>query len=281
MAIKSFNPYTPTRRYQTVLSSDGLTKKRPERRLLDTKKRSGGRNSYGRVTARGIGGGHKKKYRIIDFKRKRFGEVAEVIGIEYDPNRSARIALVRYADGLKSYILASDGLKVGSKVSSGPGCRPDVGNFMPLKEIPVGSAVHSIELHRGRGGQMARSAGSSATIMAITDGYAQLKMPSGEIRKVHEDCFATVGRVGNKDHEKVVLGKAGRRRYLGKRPITRAVAKNPVDHPMGGGAGKTSGGGHPVTPWGVLTRGYKTRKRRKYSNSMIIARRDGQLFKRR
>jgi len=281
MAIKSFNPYTPTRRYQTVVSTKDLTKKRPERRLTESKKRSGGRNSYGRVTSRGIGGGHKRKYRKIDFKRQRHGVAAEVVAIEYDPNRSARIALLRYEDGEKSYILASDGIQVGRKLFSGPGSKPEIGNFLPLGEIPVGNQVHNIEMHPGAGGQMARSAGSYATLMAVSEGYAQLKMPSGEIRRVHASCYATIGRVSNKDHEKVVLGKAGRRRYLGRRPVTRAVAKNPVDHPMGGGAGKTSGGGHPVTPWGVLTRGYKTRKRKKYSNKMIMVRRDGQLFKRR
>lgn len=264
----------------TVVKEDNLSKDRPQRSLVFTKKRTGGRNSYGRITSRGIGGGHKKKIRIVDFKRKRHGEEAKVLQMEYDPSRSANIALVQYPDGKKLYILSPDGLKVGQSVFSGPDCKPLAGNSMPLSKIPVGQPVHNIELNPGRGGQMARSAGTSAVLMARSEGYAQLKMPSGEIRKVNEKCYATIGTVGNVEHEKTVLGKAGRRRFLGKRPITRAVAKNPVDHPMGGGAGKTSGGGHPMTPWGQLTKGYKTRKRRKYSDKLILARRDGSPFKR-
>lgn len=264
----------------TVVKEENLSKDRPQRSLVYTKKRTGGRNSYGRVTSRGIGGGAKKKIRTVDFKRIRHHEDAQVLQLEYDPSRSANIALVQYPDGKKLYILAPDGLKAGDVVSSGPDAKPVPGNALPLSRIPVGQPVHNIELNPGKGGQMARSAGCSAILMARSEGYAQLKMPSGEIRRVNEKCYATIGSVGNTEHEKTVLGKAGRRRYLGRRPITRAVAKNPIDHPMGGGAGKTSGGGHPMTPWGKLTKGYKTRKRRKYSDKLILARRDGSPFKR-
>lgn len=264
----------------TVVKEKDLSHDRPQRSLVYTKKRTGGRNSYGRVTSRGIGGGHKKKIRMVDFRRNRHGEEAKVLHLEYDPSRSANIALVQYPDGKKTYVLSPDGLKAGDSIYSGPGSKPVVGNCLPLSDIPVGQPVHNIEMTPGKGGQMARSAGCSAVLMAITDGYAQLKMPSGEIRKVNAKCYATIGSVGNVEHEKTVLGKAGRRRYLGRRPITRAVAKNPIDHPMGGGAGKTSGGGHPMTPWGKLTKGYKTRKRRKYSDKLIVARRDGSPFKR-
>ncbi len=264
----------------TVVKEEDLSHNRPQRSLVYTKKRTGGRNSYGRVTSRGIGGGHKKKIRIVDFRRNRHGEEAKVLQLEYDPSRSANIALVQYPDGKKTYILSPDGLKAGDSIYSGPECSPVAGNCMPLSSIPVGQPVHNIELTPGKGGQMARSAGCSAVLMAVTDGYAQLKMPSGEIRKVNAKCYATIGSVGNAEHEKTVLGKAGRSRYLGRRPITRAVAKNPIDHPMGGGAGKTSGGGHPMTPWGKLTKGYKTRKRRKYSDKLIVSRRDGNPFKR-
>lgn len=280
MPVKRFRPLTPSLRYMTVVKEENLSTARPQRSLVYTKKRTGGRNSYGRVTARGIGGGHKKKIRIVDFKRIRHGQEANVLSLEYDPSRSANVALVQYPDGKKSYVLATDGIKAGDVISSGPEAKPTVGNNLPLSVIPVGHTIHNIELHPGKGGQIARSAGAGATLMARSEGYAQIKLPSGEIRKINEKCYATIGSVGNSDHQKTVLGKAGRRRYLGRRPITRAVAKNPVDHPMGGGAGKTAGGGHPVTPWGVLTKGYKTRKRKKYSDKFIVSRRDGRIFKR-
>ena len=280
MPIKSFRPLTPSLRYKTVVKPDGLSSKKPEKKLLKTKKKTGGRNSYGRVTARGIGGGNKQKIRTVDFRRKRHGDAAKVVAIEYDPIRTALLALLEYADGQKTYIIAPEGLKAGDTVVSGPDSSPDVGNCLPLSKIPMGHVVHNVELHPGKGGQMVRSAGSGATLMAITEGYAQIKLPSGEIRKVNEKCYATIGNVGNSEHEKVVLGKAGRTRHMGKRPITRAVAKNPHDHPMGGGEGRTSGGGHPVSPWGTLAKGYKTRAKRKYSNSSILVRRNGKPFKR-
>lgn len=280
MAIKKFRPLTPSMRYMTVVKDETLSDSRPQRGLVYTKKRSGGRNSHGRVTARGIGGGAKKKVRIVDFRRIRHGQEAKVVSLEYDPSRTANVALVQYPDGKKTYIVATNGLTVGSVVSSGADAKPSPGNCLPLSRIPVGQVIHNVELHPGRGAQIARSAGVGATLMARSEGYAQVKLPSGEIRKISEKCSATIGVVGNSEHQKVVLGKAGRNRHLGRRPITRAVAKNPVDHPMGGGAGKTSGGGHPVTPWGVLTKGFKTRKRRKYSDKMIVQRRDGRPFKR-
>lgn len=257
-----------------------ITKTRPEKRLTSTRKKTGGRNSYGRVTSRGIGGGHKQKIRAVDFRRSRHGEKAEVLAIEYDPIRSARLALVKYADNSKSYIVAPNGLQVGASIMSGLDAEPEVGNCLPLSKIPLGQTIHNLELNPGRGGQLVRSAGSGAILMSRDEGYAQIKLPSGEIRKVNEKCYAVIGQVGNVDHQKVALGKAGRSRHRGIRPLSRAVSKNPVDHPMGGGAGKTSGGGHPVTPWGVLTKGYKTRKRSKYSNAAILVRRDGRPFKR-
>lgn len=279
MGIKSYRPLTPSSRYMTVSSFEEITKTKPEKKLTQPRKKTGGRNSYGRVTSRGIGGGHKQRHRLVDFRRNKHGVVAEVIAIEYDPLRSARLALLQYADGEKRYILAPNKLQVGDKIASGTGLEPNIGNCMPLKEVPMGMEVHNIELHIGRGGIMVRSAGTSATLMARDAGYAQIKLPSGEIRKVNEQCYATIGQVGNTDHEKVVLGKAGRSRHRGIRPLTRAVAKNPVDHPMGGGGGKTSGGGHPVTPWGVITKGYKTRKKAKSSNRFILVRRDGRVMK--
>lgn len=279
MAIKTFRPLTPTLRYQAVSDTRDLTKKKPERKLTRIKKRTGGRNSYGRITARGIGGGHKQKVRKIDFRRNRLGEAAQVVAIEYDPGRSARIALLEFADGEKRYILAPVGLEIGQSVESGPKAAPKAGNAIPLKNIPLGTPVHNIELHPGKGGQLVRSAGASAMLMSRDGGHAQIKLPSGEIRRIKEDCLATVGQVGNTDHEKVKLGKAGRARHMGIRPLTRGVAKNPIDHPMGGGGGKTSGGGHPVTPWGVITKGHKTRKKRKYSDQMIMVRRDGRPMK--
>ena len=265
----------------TVSSFAEITKSKPEKSLVTIRKKTGGRNCYGRVTSRGRGQGHKQKIRTIDFKRQKHGIVAKVIGIDYDPIRSARIALLEYADGERRYIVAPLGLEVGKTVSSGHTAAPEVGNALPLKNIPIGHAIHNVELIPGKGGQMVRSAGASAVLMSRDEGYAQVKLPSGEIRRMHENCLATIGQVGNTEHENVVLGKAGRNRHRGVRPLTRGVAKNPVDHPMGGGAGKTSGGGHPVTPWGVITKGYKTRKKFKYSNRSILVRRDGRPMKQR
>jgi large subunit ribosomal protein L2 len=279
MAVKSFRPLTPSLRYMTVSSFEEITKKKPEKSLVKIKKKTGGRNSYGRVTARGIGGGHKQKIRMVDFKRKKVGVTASVEAIEYDPMRSARLALLKYSDGDKKYIIAPNELKVGDKVLSGPDAPANVGNFLPLSGIPTGMLIHNIELIPGRGGQIVRAAGSSAILMSRDEGYAQIKLPSGEIRKVNEKCSATIGQVGNTDHEKIVYGKAGRNRHRGIRPLTRGVAKNPVDHPMGGGEGRTSGGGHPVTPWGVITKGYKTRKKYKLSSKWIVTRRDGRPMK--
>jgi large subunit ribosomal protein L2 len=266
----------------TVASFEEVTKDRPEKSLVVTRKKSGGRNCYGRVTVRGIGGGHKQKLRLVDFKRAKRGVVATVEAIEYDPCRSARIALLKYADGEKSYILAPDGLKVNAQVVSGPAAPPEVGNCLPLKAIPVGMPIHNIELVPGRGGQMVRAAGSSATLMSRDQGYAQIRLPSGEIRKVNEECYATIGVVGNAEHENVVLGKAGRSRWLGIRPINRGVSRNPVDHPNGGGAGKAKSGGgwHQLTsPWGRMVKGERTRRKHKYSNRFILVRRDGRPMK--
>ena len=281
MPPRSFRPLTPSTRYITISSFDEITKTRPEKKLLTTRKKTGGRNCYGRVTSRGRGQGHKQMIRTIDFKRQKHGVQAKVVAIEYDPIRSARIALLEYTDGVRTYIVAPDGLQVGKIVMSGPNALPEVGNCLPLKNVPVGMAIHNLELEPGRGGQMVRSAGTAATVMSRDEGYAQVKLPSGEIRKIHENCMATIGQVGNTEHESIVLGKAGRSRHRGIRPLSRGVAKNPVDHPMGGGAGKTSGGGHPVTPWGVITKGYKTRNRRKYSNRFILIRRNGRPMKQR
>ena len=275
MPVKSFRPLTPSTRYVTIADFSEITKSKPEKSLVFTRKKTGGRNSYGRVTSRGIGQGHKQKIRKIDFKRNRIGEPANVIAIEYDPIRTARIALLEYKDGERRYIIAPNGLKVGARVLSGSMAPTEVGNALPLKNIPIGLPVHCVELIPGKGAQMVRSAGGSATLMSRDEGYAQLRLPSGEIRKVNEDCLATIGQVGNTEHENVKLGKAGRARHRGIRPLSRGVAKNPVDHPMGGGAGKTSGGGHPVTPWGVITKGYKTRPKFKFSNRFIVVRRDG------
>src|SRR6266496_3966560 len=275
MPVKTFRPLTPSTRYITIASYADVTRKRPEKSLVVTRKKTGGRNCYGRVTARGIGGGHKQKIRLVDFRRDKHGVAATVSAIEYDPIRTARLALLEYKDGEKRYILAPNGIQVGTRLMSGPHAPPEVGNSLPLKSIPVGLSIHNLELTPGRGGQIVRSAGGAATLMSRGEGYAQVRLPSGEIRRIHENCYATIGQVGNADHENVTLGKAGRSRHRGIRPLSRAVAKNPVDHPMGGGAGKTSGGGHPVTPWGVITKGYKTRVKRKYSNKFIIVRPNG------
>jgi len=279
MPVKSFRPLTPSTRYITVADFSDITKTKPEKSLVFTRKKTGGRNCYGLVTSRGIGQGHKQKIRTVDFKRDKHGMEAAVAAIEYDPRRSARLALLQYKDGEKRYIIAPVGLKVGAKITSGPTAPAEIGNSLPLRTVPVGLPIHNIELTPGKGGQMVRTAGGSATLMSRDEGYAQIRLPSGEIRLVHEHCYATIGQVGNVEHENVVLGKAGRSRHRGIRPLSRAVAKNPVDHPMGGGAGKTSGGGHPVTPWGVITKGYKTRVKHKYSSRFIVARRDGRPMK--
>lgn len=279
MAVKTFRPLTPSTRYVTMASFDEITKTKPEKSLVETRKKTGGRNSYGRITSRGIGGGHKQKHRIVDFKRNRHGVEATVIAIEYDPLRTARLALLEYVGGERTYIVAPNELKVGAKLMSGPTAGPELGNCLPLKSVPVGLPIHNIELIPGRGAQMVRTAGGAATLMSRDEGYAQIRLPSGEIRKINENCYATIGQVGNTEHEKIVLGKAGRSRHRGIHPLSRAVAKNPVDHPMGGGAGKTSGGGHPVTPWGVITKGYKTRQKYKESNKFIVTRRDGRPMK--
>jgi large subunit ribosomal protein L2 len=263
MPIKTYRPTTPTRRFQTVVSREDLTAKKPEKSLTAGKLRTGGRSSTGRVSSRFRGGGHKKSFRTIDFKRDKAGIPGRVASIEYDPNRSARIALLNYADGEKRYILSPLGLGVGRTVMSGPAADILVGNALPLKNIPAGTMVHAIELKPGKGAQMARAAGTQAQLVSKEGGYALLKLPSGEIRKVGLDCAATIGQVGNTDHENVSLGKAGRKRWLGRRPHNRGVSMNPVDHPHGGGEGKTSGGRNPVTPWGQPTRGYKTRNNKR------------------
>ena len=272
MAIKSYRPTTATRRFQTVVSREDITKEHPEKSLLESKKGTGGRNSTGRVTSRFIGGGHKQAYRLVDFKREKHGVPAVVAAIEYDPNRSARLALLHYKDGEKRYIIQPDGLKVGMTVSSGPAADILIGNALPLKNMPAGTVVHNIELRPGKGAQMARSAGASAQLVAKEGDYALLKLPSGETRRVLVECMATIGQVGNTDHENVSIGKAGRNRWLGIRPTNRGVSMNPVDHPHGGGEGKTSGGRHPVTPWGQPTRGYKTRNNKR-TDAFIVARR--------
>ena len=271
MPIKTYRPTTATRRFQTSVSREGITKQRPEKSLVETKKRTGGRNNTGRITSRFIGGGHKKAFRIVDFKRDKHGVPATVAAIEYDPNRSARIALLHYKDGEKRYILQPDGLKIGQTVMAGPEADILVGNALPLKNIPAGTVVHNIELRPGKGAQMARSAGAQAQLVSREGGLALLKLPSGEIRRVADDCMASIGQVGNVDHENVSLGKAGRKRWLGKMPHNRGVSMNPVDHPHGGGEGKTSGGRNPVTPWGQPTRGFKTRNNKR-TNKWIVTR---------
>lgn len=275
MAIKTFRPLTPTQRFKASPAFDEITTDKPEKSLLTPLKRTGGRNNRGRMTSRHRGGGHKKHYRIIDFKRSKRGVEAEVKTIEYDPNRSARIALLEYADGVKTYILAPEGLTVGAKVKAGEDAAPDLGNALPLGKIPLGSFVHNVELTPGRGGQIARSAGQSVVLSNRESGYALVKMPSGEIRKIIDTAYATMGKVGNSDHMNVSSGKAGRSRWLGKRPHVRGMVMNPVDHPMGGGQGKSKGGGgrhHPMSPWGQLAKGFKTRRKHKPSNQFIVAR---------
>ena len=272
MGIKHFKPTSPGRRFMSVLTTDDLTRKKPEKRLTKGLRKRGGRNNAGRITSRHRGGGHKRIYRMIDFKRDKTDVPARVAALEYDPNRSARIALLHYADGEKRYIIAPMHLKVGDEVLSGPSADIKPGNAMPLRFIPLGTIVHNIELTKGRGGQLIRGAGTGAQLMAKEGDYAQLRLSSGEVRMIHLDCRATVGQVGNPDHENISLGKAGRSRWLGRRPRVRGVAMNPVDHPHGGGEGKSSGGRHPSTPWGKPTKGYKTR-RQKPSDRYIIRRR--------
>ena len=273
MPVKSFRPTTPSQRFKTVSTFEDITRTEPEKALLLPLSKKAGRNNFGRITMRRRGGGHKRRYRIIDFKRNKDGVPANVAAIEYDPNRSARIALLYYSDGEKRYILAPNGLNVGDKVMSGEGAEIRVGNVLPLDKIPLGTEVHNIELKPGRGGQMVRGAGTSAQLMAKEGGYVQLKLPSGEVRMVRFNCRATIGQVGNLDHVNISLGKAGRSRWLGRRPKVRGVVMNPVDHPMGGGEGKSSGGRHPTTPWGKPTKGYKTRSKNKKSDAYIVKRR--------
>jgi len=284
MPVKIFRPLTPSTRYITVASFDEITKHKPEPSLIQIRKKTGGRNCYGRVTARGIGGGHKQFFRNVDFKREKLGMEAEVLGIEYDPIRTARLALLKYQDGEKRYILAPHGLKVGAKLMNGPKAPPETGNSLPLASIPVGLAIHNIELTPGRGGQMVRTAGGAATLMSRDEAYSQIRLPSGEIRRVHNSCSATIGQVGNLEHENIVLGKAGRSRHRGIRGISRGVVRNPVDHPNGGGAGKSKSGGgwqQLTSPWGLLAKGYRTRHKRRYSNRFIVVRRDGRPMKQR
>ncbi|HEY5654037.1 MAG TPA: 50S ribosomal protein L2 [Pontiella sp.] len=273
MPLKTHKPYTPSRRHMVLSDFAEITKSSPERSLVKAKKSKAGRNSAGRISVRHRGGGHKRRYRVIDFKRDKFGIPAKVAAIEYDPNRSARIALLHYADGEKRYIIAPQNLKVGASLMSGPGAEPVVGNALPLGKIPLGMAVHNIELVAGRGGQLVRSAGTSAQLMSREEDFAHIKMPSGEIRLIRTNCMATIGRVGNVEHNNIVMGKAGRKRWLGIRPTVRGVAMNPVDHPMGGGEGRTSGGGHPKSPWGLLAKGKRTRNKHKQTNKYIVERR--------
>jgi len=270
MAVKKYKPTSPGRRFMAVSSFEGVTKKAPEKSLLEPLKKTGGRNNNGRITTRHQGGGHKRQYRIIDFKRLKDGVPAKVAAIEYDPNRSARIALLHYADGAKSYIIAPQGLKVGASVESGPAADIKAGNALPLENIPTGTLVHNVELKPGQGAKMARSAGAGVQLVAKDQGYGVLRLPSGEMRRVLLTCRATVGQVGNSDHANEVSGKAGRSRWLGKRPAVRGSAMNPVDHPHGGGEGKSKGGRHPVTPWGVPTLGKRTRRKHKESDKLIV-----------
>ncbi len=273
MGIRKLKPNTPGTRYQSISTFDEITRSTPEKSLTVALRKSGGRNNHGRITSRHIGGGHKRRYRIIDFKRNKFDIPAKVFSIEYDPNRSCRIALLHYLDGEKRYILAPNGLKVGDMLKSGEDVEIKIGNAMKLKDVPLGSLIHNVELKPGKGGQLARSAGMSIQLAAKEGKYAQLKLPSGEVRLVSLECMATYGEVGNAEIENISLGKAGRSRWLGKRPKVRGVVMNPVDHPMGGGEGRTSGGGHPVSPWGQPAKGYKTRKKKKESNKFIVKRR--------
>lgn len=273
MGIKKFKPVTPSSRFRTVKDGAELTKKAPERSLIEPNPRTGGRNSDGHITSRHRGGGHKRRYRRIDFKRDKLGVPGRVAAIEYDPNRSANIALIHYADGEKRYILAPDGLSTGNRIEAGPEADVKVGNTLPLGRIPLGTTIHNVELQPGKGGQMARAAGAGVQLVAREGRFVLLKLPSSEVRRVNAACQATIGQVGNLDHGNQSLGKAGASRWRGRRPEVRGVAMNPVDHPLGGGEGKSSGGRHPVTPWGKPTKGYKTRKKRKASSRHIVRRR--------
>jgi len=278
MPLRSFRPLTPTLRFKSISAFSSLTKKKsyPVYSLTEPQKKTGGRNNRGRLTSRHIGGGHKQKYRKVDFKRRKRGIMADVVAIEYDPNRTARIALLKYADGEQSYILAPAGLMVGAKVTAGEDAPPNLGNALPLSAIPLGANIHNIELIPGRGGQIARSAGQQATLSNREGDYALIKMPSSEIRRIHASAYATIGQVGNVDHMNVSSGKAGRTRWQGRRPHVRGMVMNPIDHPMGGGQGKSKGGGgrhHPVSPWGQLAKGFKTRHKHKGSDRFILERR--------
>jgi large subunit ribosomal protein L2 len=276
MPVRKFKPTSPGRRFMSVSTFEEITKSEPEKSLTAPVTKKGGRNANGRITTRHQGGGHKRRYRVVDFKRRKDGVPAKVAAIEYDPNRSARIALLHYADGAKSYILAPSQLRVGSVVESGPGADIKVGNALPLENIPTGTLVHNVELQPGQGAKMARSAGSGIQLVAKDAGFAVLRLPSGEMRRVPLECRATVGQVGNVDHQNITGGKAGRSRWRGKRPAVRGSAMNPVDHPHGGGEGKSKGGRHPVTPWGVPTLGKRTRRKHKESDKLIVrARRRG------
>jgi large subunit ribosomal protein L2 len=282
MPVQTLRPLTPSSRYIAYADFSDITKTKPEKSLVETRKRTGGRNVYGRMTARGIGGGHKQKIRLVDFKRTKHGVEATVKAIEYDPRRTARLALLEYKDGEKTYIVAPSGLQVGTKVVSGPTAPAEVGNSLPLRTVPVGLPIHNIEIIPGKGAQMVRTAGGSATLMSRDEGYAQIRLPSGEIRRINENCYATIGQVSNAEHENVVLGKAGRSRHRGIRPINRGVSRNPVDHPNGGGAGKSKSGGgwqQLTSPWGLLAKGYRTRNKKKHSNRFILVRRDGRPMK--
>ena len=276
MPTKKLKPDTPSRRYMSVSTFEEITTKKPERKLTTALRKTGGRNNHGRITSRRRGGGHRRRYRIIDFKRNKFDSSGVIESIEYDPNRSPRIALVKYDDGEKKYIIAPEGLKVGDKILSSMNNKIPfkTGNAMPIGKIPEGLLIHNIELKPGKGAQMARSAGSYARIMASEEGMVTLKLPSGELRMISEQCIATIGTVGNKSHENISIGKAGRARWMGRRPKVRGVAMNPVDHPHGGGEGKTSGGRHPVSPWGTPAKGFRTRKKNKDSNRYIVKRRN-------
>jgi large subunit ribosomal protein L2 len=272
MALKQYSPTSPGRRFMTTLTFEEITKDRPEKSLTEPKKRSGGRNSMGRTTIWFRGGGHKRRYRVVDFRRDKRDVPATVAAVEYDPNRSARLALLHYKDGEKRYILWPEGLKVGQSVVASDGADILPGNCLPLRLIPAGTMIHNIELRHGKGGQMVRSAGGAAQLVAKEGDYVQVKLPSGEVRQVHHDCVATIGQIGNLDHKNVSYGKAGRKRWLGRRSHNRGVAMNPVDHPHGGGEGKTSGGRHPVTPWGKPTKGAKTRNNKR-TQTFIVKRR--------
>ncbi len=275
MGIKKYRPVTSTLRYKTVLDKAEVTAESPFKPLTKGKTGDSGRGYKGQVSVRRRGGGHKRKFRVIDFKRDKFGIPGKIVTIEYDPNRSANIALVSYIDGEKRYIIAPDSIKVGDKIESGEKVEIKAGNALPLKNIPLGSSIYNIELHKGKGGQLARSAGAAAVLSAKEGDYCLVKLPSGEIRKIHKECYSTLGEVGNKEHSNITIGKAGRSRWMNKRPKVRGVAMNPIDHPLGGGEGKSSGGRHPVSPTGVPSKGYKTRKKHKYSDKYIIKRRKG------